>query len=176
MPSVVVETANEIKKALRKSLEETLIRQPYNSVSQYLEYFADKVPDKKFGTSCVWQPLSAGRKFKMESGQQIDYLISGRHVAAVYNMDSELVVLDPYLVHAEPIILANDSSAKIVSAVVDALPLRTNVDARSNSQVSASTCALVGPSDECYEVDRVDQNLEEYRGARELGIHLHRVG
>ncbi|GGV03150.1 hypothetical protein GCM10010211_82990 [Streptomyces albospinus] len=113
----------------REALDEVLAGVPYNSASQFHEYFGTRAAPPRFGQSCAWQSFTVGRMVAERSGAGAEYLIDGRHVAAVYRRPEGLVILDPYLLHGEPLRL--DRGAAVDGAVqvaVDAYPHRVRKD------------------------------------------------
>lgn len=113
----------------KEVLDEVLVGIPYNSASQFHEYFGTRAAPPRFGLSCAWQSFAAGRMVTERTGVAAEYLIDGRHVAAVYRGKDDVVVLDPYLLHGEPLRL--DRSAAVdgaVQVVVDAYPFRARED------------------------------------------------
>lgn len=112
-----------------KVLDEVLVGVPYNSASQFHEYFGTRAAPPRFGLSCAWQSFLAGRLVAERSGVAAEYLIDGRHVAAVYRRPDGVTLLDPYLLHGEPLRL--DRAAAVDGAVrvtVDAYPHRRKKD------------------------------------------------
>lgn len=110
-------------------LDEVLVTVPYNSASQFHDYFGTREVPPRFGASCAWQSFAAGRAVAERTGVKADYLIDGRHVAAVYREDSGLSVLDPYLLHGEPLRLARSTAeGSVVRVAVDAYPHRVRAD------------------------------------------------
>ncbi|MEV5592923.1 hypothetical protein [Streptomyces sp. NPDC052496] len=110
-------------------LDEVLVGVPYNSASQFHEYFGTRAAPPRFGLSCAWQSFAAGRMVAERTGVTAEYLIDGRHVAAVYRGPDHVVVLDPYLLHSEPLRLDRSAAADgAVRVVVDAYPYRVRAD------------------------------------------------
>ncbi|PZT69548.1 hypothetical protein DN402_23730 [Streptomyces sp. SW4] len=113
----------------KEVLDEVLVGVPYNSASQFHEYFGTKAAPPRLGMSCAWQSFTAGRMVRERSGITADYLIDGRHVAAVYRSDDGLVILDPYLLHGEPLRLDRGAAVDgTVRTTVDAYPFRVKAD------------------------------------------------
>lgn len=113
----------------KEVLDEVLVGIPYNSASQFHEYFGTRAAPPRFGLSCAWQSFAAGRMVAERSGITAEYLIDGRHVAAVYRRDDHIVVLDPYLLHAEPLRLDRAAAVDgVVRVTVDAYPYRVRED------------------------------------------------
>jgi hypothetical protein len=113
----------------KEVLDEVLVGVPYNSASQFHEYFGTKAAPPRLGLSCAWQSFTAGRMVMERSGIPAEYLIDGRHVAAVYRQQDSLVILDPYLLHGEPLRLDRGAAVDgVVRTTVDAYPYRVKTD------------------------------------------------
>jgi hypothetical protein len=76
---------------------------PYNSISQFYEYYAGTTPDAKFGSSCGFQALEVGRRLRLEGVESVRFLVDGRHAATVCEHEGRTYLFDPYLLHLEPI-------------------------------------------------------------------------
>ncbi|MFJ2741491.1 hypothetical protein ACIO3O_17705 [Streptomyces sp. NPDC087440] len=110
-------------------LDEVLVGIPYNSASQFHEYFGTRAAPPRFGLSCAWQSFAAGRMVAERTGVTAEYLIDGRHVAAVYRGHDGVVILDPYLLHGEPLRLDRSAAVDgVVRVVVDAYPYRVRAN------------------------------------------------
>jgi hypothetical protein len=103
---------------------------PYSSASQYHEYFGEAPVPPRYGMSCAFQSFEVGRRLAALGGPQVAYLVDGRHVAAVVRREDGFDVLDPYLMHREPLRLRleDDPGSGTVTTSVPALPVRTSVD------------------------------------------------
>ncbi|MFI6645716.1 hypothetical protein [Streptomyces sp. NPDC050504] len=115
--------------AQEEVLDEVLFGIPYNSASPLHERFGTRAAPPCFGTSGARQAFAAGRMVAGRTGVAAEYPVDGRHVAAVYRGPDGVVVLDPYLLHSEPLRL--DRSAAVAGAVrvsVDAYPYRVRAD------------------------------------------------
>ncbi|MFC3995979.1 hypothetical protein ACFOVU_08640 [Nocardiopsis sediminis] len=112
------------------ALEQVLVEVPYNSAAQFHEYFGAGELPRRLGASCAFQSFEVGRLVGDRSGAQADYLVDGRHVAAVYAEGARITVLDPYLLHRVPLVLnradADDDGA--VRTVAEAFPVRVRAD------------------------------------------------
>jgi hypothetical protein len=99
---------------------------PYSSTSQFHEYFGETPVPASFGVSCAFQSFEVGRRLAANGGPMVSYLVDGRHVAAVVRVEDGLDVLDPYLMHREPIRLRTEDARAggSVVASVPALPIR----------------------------------------------------
>ena len=111
-------------------LTQVLHEVPYCSASQFYEYYGDAPADPRFGKSCAWQSFEVGARLAALGGPPVRYLVDGRHVAAVVHTDDGLVVLDPYLLHTEPLRLprADPRADGAVVATSPALPIRYDAD------------------------------------------------
>lgn len=113
---------------LARVLADVVHTVPYSSASQFYEYFGDAPADQRYGVSCAWQSFAVGQRLSGLGAWPIRYHVDGRHVAAVVHSDEGLVVLDPYLLHLDPIRLnrAECDADGSVSASVPALPVRVD--------------------------------------------------
>lgn len=111
-------------------LAEVVRTVPYCSASSYYEYFGDAPAHPRFGASCAWQSFEVGRRLGSTPGGTVRYHVDGRHVAAVVHGPDGLEVLDPYLMHLEPVRLrlADIRPDGSVVTSVPALPRRTDAD------------------------------------------------
>jgi len=111
-------------------LAEVVHTVPYSSASQFYEYFGDTPADTRYGKSCAWQSFEVGRRLAAVGGPTVRYHVDGRHVAAVVHSDEGLDVLDPYLMHLEPVRLRHADARPdgSVVAAVPALPIRLDAD------------------------------------------------
>ncbi|WP_030416139.1 hypothetical protein [Streptomyces sp. NRRL S-1448] len=126
MNAVGAAVLSEVQKEV---LDEVLVGVPYNSASQFHEYFGTRAAPPRFGQSCAWQSFTAGRLVAERSGITAEYPIDGRHVAAVYRRAEGLDILDPYLLHAEPLRLDRSAAEDgVVQLAVDAYPYRVRKD------------------------------------------------
>ncbi len=115
---------------LARVLAAVVVEVPYSSASQFHEYFGETPVPAAYGVSCAFQSFEVGRRLAAAGGPQVAYLVDGRHVAAVVRRDDGLEVLDPYLMHREPIRLrlADARPGGTVAATVPALPVRRAAD------------------------------------------------
>ncbi|GAA1855216.1 hypothetical protein [Myceligenerans crystallogenes] len=86
------------------ALTESLRAMPYNSASQFQTFVAGDTPDPRFGAACLFQTIDAADRAIAAGAPDPVYLKSGRHLAAVFDDGESLVVLDPYLLHREPLV------------------------------------------------------------------------
>ena len=131
-----------IKQTLARHLEDIVLRVPYNSISQFYTYFGGTPADARFGLSCVWQSFELGRRLVQAGFEKVRYFVSGRHIALICETDEGEFLLDPYLLHTEPVQLnrASCSSKEATYQVsVEAYPYRqSNDDLLSPSQLQVS--------------------------------------
>lgn len=85
------------------ALEQTLLSVPYNSATQYHRYFGDGPADPRLGAACIIQTTDVAERAVALGAPEPVFLQDMRHVGAVFHHDGEIVVLDPYLLHREPI-------------------------------------------------------------------------
>lgn len=108
-----------------EALKGILIDIPYNSATHYHEYFGDGPPDRRFGAACITQTIEAARRAVALGAPEPVLLQDMRHVAAVFHDDGEIIVLDPYLLHREPIRFSREAVASGEATVeVPAAPVR----------------------------------------------------
>lgn len=79
---------------------------PYNSISQFYEYFEGITPELRYGLSCGFQALEVGRRLRLAGLDRVRFLIDGRHAAAVCEHEGQTYLFDPYLLHLDPINLS----------------------------------------------------------------------
>ncbi|GIF02532.1 hypothetical protein Asi03nite_00700 [Actinoplanes siamensis] len=106
--------------------EDVLFDVPYCSAAPFHEFYGKGPPPRRLGRGCAWQSFEAARLVQERTGVKATLLFSGRHVAAVYPRADDLVVLDPYLLHREPVVLSRAAAVEgVVTAAGDAFPFRT---------------------------------------------------
>ncbi len=103
---------------------------PYNSGTQLLEYFAGRRFAPNVGMSCAFQSFHVAERVVALGGPTAVFLRDGRHVAASYRTDDEMVVLDPYLLHPVPLRVPLHAHPGSRTAV-DAYPWRSKSDGSS---------------------------------------------
>jgi hypothetical protein len=124
--SLVLDQTAEARRAV---LEQVLTGVPYNSASQFHQHFGTREIPLRVGVSCALQSFEAGRLVESQTGVKASYLPDGRHVAAVYYGQNQLTVLDPYLMHREPLLLElADEHEGVISVTAEAYPIRTRKD------------------------------------------------
>lgn len=126
----VTSTVTELAALEREVLASVVDEVPYSSTSQFHEYFGETPVPASYGVSCAFQSFEAGRRLSVLGGPPASYLVDGRHVAAVIRREDGLDVLDPYLLHREPIHLFTSQARAggSVVATVPALPIRHAAD------------------------------------------------
>jgi hypothetical protein len=111
------------------ALEQTLESMPYNSATEYHTSFGEESPDSRLGAACVYQTLDAARRAEEMGAPHPVFLRDERHVAAVFDAEGDIIVLDPYLLHRDPIRFPRDEIRKGLSTVeVAAAPVRADSD------------------------------------------------
>ncbi|WP_386154058.1 hypothetical protein [Streptosporangium vulgare] len=122
----------QCEKIQADALERVLLEVPYNSAVQFHEHFGGKAYPRRLGLSCAFQSFEVGRLVAEQTGVPAEYLMDGRHVAAVYFDETRVTVLDPYLLHRVPLHLdladGADGADGVVRTVADAFPLRVRAD------------------------------------------------
>lgn len=107
------------------ALTHTLGSVPYNSATQFLEFFDEKILAPTWGMSCVRQSVRADEYLQSIGGPKGIYIRNGRHVASIYPDKHGIVVLDPYLLHKAPLVLNyEDRIGDCIEASVPAYPVR----------------------------------------------------
>lgn len=86
------------------ALTQSLRAMPYNSASQFQTFVAGDTTDPRLGAACIFQTLDAADRAMAAGAPDPVYLKSGRHLAAVFDDGEHLTVLDPYLLHREPLV------------------------------------------------------------------------
>jgi hypothetical protein len=110
-----------------RALEESLMVMPYNSATEYHKSFGAGAPDPRWGAACVYQTIDVAERAVRLGAPAPIFLRDERHVAAVFELVDEIVVLDPYLLHREPLRFSRETIATGVSAAeVSSAPMRTD--------------------------------------------------
>ncbi|MFC0600370.1 hypothetical protein [Streptomyces palmae] len=113
------------------ALHATLLEMPYNSAAEYHRVHGDGDPDPRLGAACVHQTIDTARRAESLGAPPATLLQEGRHVAAVFEDGGDIVVLDPYLLHLEPIRFPASEVAQGSSSVeVPAVPVRHDAEGR----------------------------------------------
>ena len=114
--------------ALRGSLTEM----PYNSATAFHTSFGDGPPDPRFGAACIYQTIDVAQRAEKLGAPPAVILRDERHVGAVFHDDGEVIVLDPYLLHVDPIRFPRAEVAAGESEVrVEAAPRRRDESGRT---------------------------------------------
>lgn len=100
---------------------------PYNSATQFLEFFDERILASEWGMSCVRQSIRVDEYLQSIGGPKGIYIRNGRHVASIYSDKDGIVVLDPYLLHKTPLVLNyEDRIGDYIEASVPAYPVRVD--------------------------------------------------
>lgn len=100
---------------------------PYNSATQFLEFFDDQMLASDWGMSCVRQSVWIDEHLQSLGGPKGVYIRSGRHVASIYVYSQGMVVLDPYLLHRAPLVLhMGERLDDCVESSIPAYPVRVD--------------------------------------------------
>ena len=111
------------------ALEQSLEGMPYNSATEYHTSFGDEAPDNRLGAACVYQTLDAAHRAVEMGAPPPVFLRDERHVAAVFNVEGDIIVLDPYLLHRDPIRFPTDEIREGLSTVeITAAPVRIDAN------------------------------------------------
>ena len=109
------------------ALTTTLGSLPYNSATQFLEFFDDQMLASDWGMSCVRQSVWVDEHLQSIGGSKGVYIRSGRHVASIYAYSQGMVVLDPYLLHRAPLVLnLRERLDDCVESFIPAYPVRVD--------------------------------------------------
>ncbi|TFD06324.1 hypothetical protein [Cryobacterium sp. TMT1-66-1] len=131
------------------ALEETLMEMPYNSAMEFHRRYGREEPNARLGAACVHQTIDVARKAVALGAPKPRFLQDERHVAVVFDTQEAVVVLDPYLLHREPIRFPKNEVVDGASAVdVIAAPARrngagVNRDGRLNARYRATSDGYV---------------------------------
>lgn len=98
-----LEGADSTADIFTSALQASLRKVPYNSASQFHKFFGENEADPRLGVACVFQTFDAADRAVVGGASAPTFLRHGRHVAAVFEDDGDLVVLDPYLLHSQPL-------------------------------------------------------------------------
>ncbi|QRY30894.1 MULTISPECIES: hypothetical protein [unclassified Variovorax] len=110
---------------LQTALTYALGSVPYNSATQFLEFFDERILAPNWGMSCVRQSVRVDEHLQSIGGPKGIYIRNGRHVASIYPDSHGIAVLDPYLLHKAPLILNyEDRVGDCIEASVPAYPVR----------------------------------------------------
>ena len=128
-------------KLYEQALLESLTRVPYNSAAQFPNFIENQSTDPKLGVACVLQSLDAAERAERSGAPEAVFLQDGRHIAAVFEYDDGIVILDPYLLHTKPIVLNFGNAVHEPETVtVPALPKR--LDSKGVEVTSQVTATL----------------------------------
>ncbi|MFF6781348.1 hypothetical protein [Streptomyces sp. NPDC012510] len=115
------------------ALESVLRGVPYNSATGYLHWYNESEPDPRHGVACILQTLYVAERATALGAPEARILQDLRHIAAVFETDGDVVVLDPYLLHLTPIRFPADEVRQgHSSVVVDAAPVRLDGNGRQH--------------------------------------------
>jgi len=118
---------DEVFAVFEGELREVLRTVPYNSAAQFVDIFGDGERSPRLGAACVFQTLEVARRVEERTGIPARLIPDGRHLAAIFEYEGGLVLLDPYLLHTTPIhIEARTVRAGSGRVVSTAAPVRTD--------------------------------------------------
>lgn len=107
------------------ALRETLREMPYNSATEFLTRYGRTAPDRRLGAACIHQTIDVARRASELGAPTGRILQDERHIGAVFEDDDAIVVLDPYLLHTEPIVFSADQvRSGSATVTVPAIPTR----------------------------------------------------
>lgn len=132
------------------ALESVLRSVPYNSATEYLHWHNKSEPDPRHGAACIYQTLYVAERATALGAPEARILQDLRHIAAVFETDGDIVVLDPYLLHLTPIRFPADEVRRGHSSVeVDAAPVRLD---GQGGEHPARLAAVYRSSDHGYRI------------------------
>lgn len=114
MINTALKNSSLLFEILSCELKSFLLDVPYNSISQFYEFFTEQTAESRFGVSCVWQSYEFGKRLHNRGLCDIDYYVDGRHVALICSTDDESYLIDPYLLHTTPIAINKPFSSETV--------------------------------------------------------------
>ena len=118
--------------AYSEALEGVLLEVPYNSATEFLARYGTSSPDPRLGAACIYQTMEVARRAESLGAPAATLLQDERHVGAVWETDEGIVVLDPYLLHREPIRFPRAEVEAGMSVVeVSAAPVRRESSGRA---------------------------------------------
>lgn len=100
------EMKSNVDEFYKSNYQSFLLTTPYCSAyAFYKKFSADKIKGN-FGDNCISLSIIAKNKF-CDPANKFLYLVSGRHRPLIYqdNKTGNIIFIDPYLLHKEPIIL-----------------------------------------------------------------------
>jgi hypothetical protein len=131
--------------ALNYELRKFLVEVPYTSVSQFYQFLGNRNADERYGVSCVWQAYMLGERLKQKKIGQISYYVDGRHVALICRSGNQQYLIDPYLLHTDPLEIkpnAVPESQDSNRSSAHAYPFRSEDNANYKpSKLAATYCA-----------------------------------
>ncbi|MBT2509710.1 hypothetical protein J7I98_28320 [Streptomyces sp. ISL-98] len=127
------------------ALHATLVEMPYNSATEYHRVYGQD-PDARLGAACIYQTVDVARRAEALGSPPATLLQDERHVAAVFQDGGDIVVLDPYLLHLDPIRFpASEVEQGSSSVEVPAAPVRLDADGKERfARLSARYTAREG--------------------------------
>lgn len=106
------------------ALRGTLAEMPYNSATAFHSHAGVDSPTE-LGAACILQTHDVARRAEAAGAPAAVFLQDERHVAAVFHDEGGIVVLDPYILHVEPIRFSPAAiAAGFATTTVDAVPFR----------------------------------------------------
>lgn len=118
---------------LTERYEQILFERPYSSVAQMHQFLGGVDPDPRFGASCVLQSLELAETLRADGFDDVVLHVDGRHVAVTCRCEGRPYLLDPYLLHAAPILLDDVMAAS--RGAFSAYPIRGGVAAELRVRV-----------------------------------------
>lgn len=88
---------------LQAMYRDFLFAVPYNSCSQLYEYFGGIEPDPRFGATCAFQALHLADRLEGAGASDVALHRDNRHVAVTCVAEGRRYLLDPYLLHRDPL-------------------------------------------------------------------------
>jgi hypothetical protein len=152
------------------ALESVLRGVPYNSATEYLHWYHKSDPDPRHGVACIHQTLYVAERAAALGTPKAAILQDMRHIAAVFEDDGAVIVLDPYLMHLTPIVFPADEVRGGRSEVeVDAAPVRRDEQGGAHP---ARLTAVYRSSGEGYRIRLSYSKYSVKNGAHFLSRHF----
>ncbi|MFI0938753.1 hypothetical protein [Streptomyces sp. NPDC021020] len=152
------------------ALESVLRGVPYNSATEYLHWYDKSDPDPRHGVACIHQTLYVAERAAALGAPEAAILQDMRHIAAVFEDDGAVIVLDPYLMHLTPIVFpAEEVRRGHCEVEVDAAPVRR--DERGGAHPARLT-AVYRSSGEGYRIRLSYSKYSVKNGAHFLSRHF----
>lgn len=116
---------DSVEAAYAGALRDTLSQMPYNSATAFHDHSGVSETPPELGAACILQTHDVARRATERGAPPAVLLQDERHVAAVFHDEAGVVVLDPYILHIDPIRFSkSDIAVGFATTTVDAVPMR----------------------------------------------------